>query len=164
MFLQGKMSSKTLGPWTTWPENHKHILTPKTMIKKCHRNVTKRWLILVSLFFTFTTSLTQRPRYSGSETHLRLPCLAPCKLLCYKHLLSEFGFQRLRHTSPCSITMWQPKGSSEASACGLLTLCQHRTFLLRIQQLPSHFGPGIWLGNSLLNRASAALGNISSLQ
>ena len=29
------------------------------------------------------------------------------KPLCCKHLLSEFSFLHLRHTSPCSVTTWQ---------------------------------------------------------
>ena len=50
---------------------------------------------------------TQRPSWSGSETCLPLPCSASCNkpLLCYKHLLPEFGFLRCGHTSPCSVTL-----------------------------------------------------------
>ena len=35
LFLQGNMNSQILEAWSTWPENHKHLMLG-TMIKKCH--------------------------------------------------------------------------------------------------------------------------------
>lgn len=55
LFLQGKMSSQNppVMDHLAGESETRDILTPETMTKKCHRNITRQLLIPASFFFPF---------------------------------------------------------------------------------------------------------------